>query len=167
MRPDRVLLGRVAGVHGLDGGLKIDPVSDRWREWPASLTRVGVDGLGDVALAVRAVRIAAGRPVLLLATVTTRTAAEALVGAAVWRPSEDLPALGDDQFWWHQLVGLLVKDETGTTVGRVEAVEPGPAHDWLRVSAGPRAFWVPFVAAWVVVRLEEGEVHLKRAMEML
>jgi 16S rRNA processing protein RimM len=163
MTDDRVLLGRIVGVHGLDGGIRVAPESDRWRSWGQTLTRVYVERLGPDPVSVTEVRVARGFPVLRLVGISDRAAATALVGSRLWRPVEDLERLPDGQYWWHELVGLSVRDAEGQAVGRVDKIQPGPAHDWLLVRSGSRLHWIPFVAAWVDVIPEQGEVRLKRS----
>jgi 16S rRNA processing protein RimM len=163
MADDRVLLGRIVGVHGLDGGLRVAPESDRWPSWGQTLARVYVERLGPEPVPVRQVGVARGTPVLRLEGVADRTAALALVGSRIWRPAEDLERLPEGQYWWHELVGLSVRNLDGQIVGPVEGIQPGPAHDWLLVRSGTTVRWIPFVADWVEVVRERGEVRLKRS----
>jgi len=146
---DRVRIGHVVGVHGLDGGLRMVPESDHWREWPTNLRRVQVDQLGPDAVRVRTVTPLNNQVVVAVEGVTTREAAERLRGAVVYRPLEDLPPLAPDRYYWYELTGRPVLGPDGRRFGVVAAVEPGRAHDWLVVGAGHRAVRIPFVKAWV------------------
>lgn len=154
-----VRIGQVVGVHGIDGGMKLLPESDQWRQWPTSLRRVRIDRLGETPVAVRRVRLLTDRPVLVVEGVQDRDAAERLRGAIVFRPLEDLPRLEPDSYYWHDLAGRPVVARDGTPVGTVEAVEPGPAHDWLVVEGPAKTVLVPFVRAWVRVA-SDGPIEL-------
>jgi 16S rRNA processing protein RimM len=67
--------------------------------------------------------------------------------------------LAPDEFWSHQLVGLVVFDREGTRRGVVDDVLPGTAHDLLSVRLdGGAAVLVPAVAALVTVELDAGRV---------
>lgn len=157
-------IGEVVGLHGIDGGLKIAPDSDQWRTWPDNLERVRIDRLASGPTLVRSVRIAAGRPVLLVDGVESREAADALRGALVYRPLQDLPALETDMYYWHELAGARVLSMHGEPAGTVAAIEPGPAHDWLVVHGERGSFLVPFVRAWVR-RLPDGTLALQQDPE--
>lgn len=160
MDTDTVQIGEVVAAHGLDGGLKVYPTSDhaeRWTEW---LRAVIVDRLGPRPRPARVVRVAGALPVLRVEGVADRTAAERLVGAVLSVPVADLPALGADEFYWFQLVGLTVVDREGRPVGRVRHVRRTGAHDVIEVEEGTRWALVPFVRAWVELDWPAGRMRL-------
>jgi|BEDMetMinimDraft_2_1075160.scaffolds.fasta_scaffold02746_3 16S rRNA processing protein RimM len=160
MDTDTVQIGEVVAAHGLDGGLKVYPTSDhaeRWAEW---LSAVIVDRLGPEPRPARVARVAGGLPVLRVEGIEDRTAAERLVGAVVWVPTADLPRLGADEFYWFQLVGLLVTDRDGRPAGRVRHVRRTGAHDVIEVEQGSRRALVPFVRAWVELDWPAGRLRL-------
>ena len=63
-----------------------------------------------------------------------RDAAAALTGATLY--ASPLPPDGDE-LWVHELVGAIVTDATGRTLGVVASVEANPAHDLLVLDTGP------------------------------
>jgi 16S rRNA processing protein RimM len=114
---ERLVVARVTGAKGLAGTLRIEALTD----WPEHLevgslvflegeegTRriVGVEH-GGRALAVR------------LEDVTTRGAADALVGRYLEAEAADLPP---GTFYWHEIEGMTAIDEAGARVGTVEEV---------------------------------------------
>ena len=56
---------------------------------------------------------------LKLRGIDDRTAAEALRGAEVVADRDELPALADDEIYWHQLIGLRVVTTDGREVGEI------------------------------------------------
>ncbi|MDA8199636.1 MAG: ribosome maturation factor RimM [Thermaerobacter sp.] len=158
---DPVRIGRIVGVHGLDGGLKVYPASDHVDTWALRLRRVWLQG---EARTVRGGRTAGGQPVILLSGVTDRTTAERLVGADVFVAGEELPGLPPNEYYWHDLIGLRVFDVEGERVGIATAVVRG-AGDVLEVE-GPRGrALVPLALAWVDVNPAGGRVTLRRVPE--
>jgi 16S rRNA processing protein RimM len=146
-----IRIGEVVAPHGLDGGLKVLPASDHHRGWRGRLTTVAVDRWAMRAVGVREVREAAGLPVLWLDGVTTRSQAEALVGARLFVDAATLPPLPSGQYWWHELLDLPVEWPDGMVRGQVAHVLRAGPHDVLEVT-GPTGHWlVPFVRAWVTV----------------
>ena len=71
-----------------------------------------------------------------LSGVTTKEQADALKGTRLYVPRERLPALGDDEFYHADLIGLEVVDTGGATLGRITAVHDHGAGDLLEI-AGP------------------------------
>jgi 16S rRNA processing protein RimM len=146
-------VGRVTGLHGVHGKIKVAPLSGD----PSGLLAakvVRVVGAGDPVpereYEVVAAHRAGGCAVFSLRGVDSAEAAGALSGAAVSVRRDQLPALPDDEFYWADLVGCEVVDEGGSLLGEVVAVTPGPAHDWLVVRrAGGEEGLLPVVAAFL------------------
>ena len=145
----------------MDGGLKVHPASDHVDTWARRLRRVWLNG---EARTVRGGRVAGGQPVILLAGVSDRTAAERLVGSDVFVAADQLPALPPDEYYWHELIGMPVFDGDGERVGVATAVVRA-AGDVLEVE-GPRGrALVPLALAWVDVNLAAGRVTLRQVPE--
>ena len=88
--------------------------------------------------------------ILSLEEVTDMTSAEHLRDFVLYVPREELWPLEDGEFLVHELEGFQLLDHaTGDALGTVETIEPGGAHDFLRVSAAGKSFLVPFVKAYV------------------
>jgi 16S rRNA processing protein RimM len=139
--------GRVAGVFGLRGELKV------------AASRIGDDALHDGmdvravlrdgtsrTLRIRSLRRHQGRPLIAFNGIDDANTAEALVGAtlAIDRGAVDL---AKDEYFDEDLVGCALVDADGTALGEVVAVEHYPAQDVLLV--GARRAMVPLVRAFV------------------
>ncbi len=121
-----VVAGRVGRPHGLDGSFYVlAPV-------PALLGRgrvVTVDG------AAREIVRRAGtedRPLVRLEGCEDRGAAAALGGVELRVARAEAPALGEDEWWATDLVGLRVVDGE-REVGRVDALRALPSCEVLEV----------------------------------
>ncbi len=121
-----VVAGRVGRPHGLDGSFYVlEPV-------PALLGRgrvVTVDG------AAREIVRRAGtedRPLVRLEGCEDRGAAAALGGVELRVARVEAPALGEDEWWATDLVGLRVVDGE-REVGRVDALRALPSCEVLEV----------------------------------
>ncbi len=145
--------GRVAGVFGLRGELKVAP------------SRIGDDALaagvavratlsdGSVReLCVRSLRRHQGRPLVTFDGVDDANAAQVLVGAALAIDRSDVE-LDDGEYFDDDLVGCALVDAAGATLAEVIAVEHYPAQDVLIVvlspAQGARRAMVPLVRAFV------------------
>lgn len=132
--------GRVGRAHGLDGSFYVtEPVS--------SLLALG----GELTLEGRTreiVRLAGTelRPIVRLEGVEGRDAAEALRGAPLTVAREQAPALGEDEWWAHELEGCTVRDGSDVlgTVTRLLALPSCEALE-VRPADGGQALLVPLV----------------------
>ncbi len=166
-----VCLGAVTGVVGLKGEVRIKPFT----EDPGALGRYGPVTLepgGQVAV-VANVRPAKGGVIVRFTGVDDRNAAEALKGKRLYVPRDALPALEDEDEFYHQdLIGLEVEDTDGQHVGRVKAVQDFGAGAVLEVASPDaskglgKTFMVPFTRADVPeVDIKAGRVVIRRLGE--
>jgi 16S rRNA processing protein RimM len=130
--------GRVGRPHGLDGSFYV-------LEARAALLTNGarVRVAGREADVVRR----AGtdeRPILRLAGVDGRDAAEELRGLELLVPRSAAPPLEDDEWWAEDLVGCRVVDGD-RELGRVGRLVPLPSCEALEVTGGGEDFLVPLV----------------------
>lgn len=147
-RRAEVNAGRIAGVFGLRGELKLDA------------SRVGDDALRDGLtgrllfadgtereVTIDAVRRQKGRPLIHLAGINDANAATALVGARLSIARADAP-LGEGEYFDDDLIGCRLVDETQRERGTVVDVVHYPNQDVLVV--GEERALVPLVRAFVV-----------------
>ncbi|MGB1417007.1 MAG: ribosome maturation factor RimM [Synechococcus sp.] len=159
-------VGKVVGVQGLRGDLRINPRSD----FPERFTSPGPRWLShprqDEPMAVELLR---GRQlpgkslfVVHFEGVDDRSSAEALVGRELLVPADDRPQLEEGEFHRMDLVGLEVRvDDNTTAIGTVSDLISG-GNDLLEIQLlDGRTVLVPFVDAIVPdVELESGWLRL-------
>jgi 16S rRNA processing protein RimM len=137
---ERTAVGRVGRPHGLDGSFYVT------RPLARALTlgaRVRV-GAREAEIVRRAGTDA--RPLVRLSGIEDRAGAEAARGAELSVPREDMPALGPDEWWAHELEGCTVVDGD-RQVGVVERLLELPSCEALEVSLSdaPGTLLVPLV----------------------
>jgi 16S rRNA processing protein RimM len=107
---------------------------------------------GDRRLVITASRPHQDRWIVHFDGVDSRDAAEELRGAVLTADRLDTSDAGE--LWVHELIDAVVRDRTGTELGRVVAVEANPAHDLLVLDGGgliPVVFVVEHAAGVVTV----------------
>jgi len=89
-----------------------------------------------------------GRGILLVALegVTDRDAAEALAGARLLVPEEDLPSPAPDEFYYHEVAGFRVETTTGVFLGTIHETFSTGLNDVLVVRNGEREHLIPVIA---------------------
>jgi len=136
-REGAVVLGRVAGAHGLRGQLRVSAAGDAAENAmrvPQVWLSPSEEDPGDREFSV--LQLAAGRPGELRMTlkgVGDRDAAEALRGLWVLARAEDLEALPPGEYYAHQLLGCRVEDTAGRAIGVVRRIWETGAPDVLVV----------------------------------
>lgn len=141
MAENRVTLAAVAGAHGVGGEVRLR----LFAESVDSLKRHRRLFAGERVLTLRSVRAGSSGAVARFAEISDRSAAEALRGTLLTVPREELPALGEGEYYHADLIGLAVESPAGEPLGTVVAVENFGAGDLLEVERpdGRRAL-IPF-----------------------
>jgi 16S rRNA processing protein RimM len=153
--PERVTMGRVSGVYGVRGWLRVrsdcEPAERLldYSPWQLKTAR------GWRSHALESGRAHGSGLVAKLATVDDREQARGLVGADIAVDRSQLPALAEDEYYWTDIIGLDVVTRTGESLGRVTALMETGANDVLVVS-GDRERLVPFIRDRVVLRIDAG-----------
>jgi 16S rRNA processing protein RimM len=152
-----IVLGHLAGVHGIKGWVKVHSYTDpreaifNYQPWL----------LGDSAVKTEVLEGKASGKFLLarLRNVETRDAAEALQGQKIAVGRSSLPTLQGSEFYWADLVGLKVLNQDGAELGQIREMLATGAND-VMVVEGDRERLIPFVMGHYVnqVDLERGFV---------
>ncbi len=144
---DLIVVATLTRAHGLDGELLVRPETDAPEATYAVGARFTVD---DPPLGLPPeLTLATARPhgrgwALGFEEIDNRELAERYAGRRLLVPRAQLPDLGENEFFLHQLVGLEVRDASDGPVGRVAAVYDAAGVPLLAVMAGGRERLVPF-----------------------
>lgn len=162
MSQRRILLGQIAGAHGIKGDVLIKTYTGE----PGDIGAYGplADEEGRRSFAVQVRRLTQNGVVAGIKGVTDRTAAEALKGVQLYVARERLPLPRDDEYYHADLVGLAAMDPEGAAIGTVVAVRNHGAGDLLEIAlaASRDTELVPFTQAFVPeVRLGEGTIVVR------
>ncbi|MCL2589559.1 MAG: ribosome maturation factor RimM [Betaproteobacteria bacterium] len=150
-----IVLGRIAAPFGVKGWLKIQPFGDDPKLWevmphwwlaPEPKTPDGQ----WVRYALRGCQPHSKGLIACLEGIDDRSTAEPFSGWYVAAPCESLPSTEENEYYWGDLIGMAVHDETGELLGEVENLLSTGAHDVLQVRDGDTERLIPFVAAYVL-----------------
>lgn len=140
-------VARVMGVRGLAGDLRVMVLTDDPDRLAAG-ERVIVDG-ESTARTIVLVGSSKHGPVIRLSGIDDRGQAAALIGRHLSAPEGGDP-LPLGSYWWHELEGLVVVDEAGNPVGRLEEVFRAGGNEVYRVVGPSGEILVPALKSVVV-----------------
>jgi 16S rRNA processing protein RimM len=117
-----VTIGKIIGVHGVGGEVKVTSYSDVPGRFEG-LTQVQVQHpSGRRTLAVVGRRRSAKGHLLRFASIETPEAARSLVGGFLQIPEERLAPPSKDCYYEYQLLGMNVRGEDGASLGVLKEV---------------------------------------------
>jgi len=159
--PSRVALGRIAGLYGVQGWVKLHSYTEpreaildyrefllndagRWRE--SRFVEGRTHGKGVVAH---------------IADIDDRDDARAMIGAEIAVSRDQLPEPEAGHYYWADLEGLRVMDGDERELGTVDHLLATGANDVLVVQ-GEREILIPFLVGTVIreVDLDESRIHV-------
>jgi 16S rRNA processing protein RimM len=142
----RVLIGRIVGLYGVQGWLKIESWAEpRMRIFdyqPWLLT--AAPGVETEISGVKGRSQGKGM-VAQLPGVDDREQAAALIGNDIYVSREQLPAPAKDEYYWVDLEGMEVVTTEDVKLGRVSHLFATGANDVVVVRDGERERLIPFV----------------------
>jgi len=146
---DRLCVGVIAGAFGVRGEVRLKSFCSD----PTAIAGYGALQTKDGArsFTVKLTRPVAGGLGARLSGVATKEEADALRGTSLYVGRDRLPALGSDEFYHADLIGLEVRDTGGAQVGVVHAVLNHGAGDLLEIArpGGQEPLLLPFTRAVV------------------
>jgi 16S rRNA processing protein RimM len=149
--PPFVVVGQVSKPHGTKGELFIWPLTDRPETTFVPGVRLQVaDSSGNLPdEGFPPMDISAGRAyrrgyLVSVEGIDDRNAADPLHGRYLLRPFAEVEPAGEDEIFYHRLLGLRVVTMDGEEVGEVLEVHHMEPADLLEVSRGDRTVLIPF-----------------------
>ena len=142
------VVGRIGRPHGLRGEVTVQLRTD----FPEQRFAAGSQLRGDIgrSLVVETARPHRGALLVRFAGIADREAAAELCGCTLSIDAAELPDLADpEEFYDHQLEGLVAVGPDGTALGTVREVVHAPASDLLVLDTEHGDVLVPFVQAIV------------------
>jgi len=140
-----VLMGEIGAAQGLKGEVRLRSYTQE----PAGIAAYGAleDDKGHV-IEIETVRVTPKALIARIKGVTTREAAEALTHTKLYLPRARLPESDAEEWYYADLIGLAVVDNTGVMIGTVAALHNFGAGDILEIApvSGDANLLVPFTS---------------------
>ncbi len=150
----RILLGKIVGVFGVKGWVKLQSHTEPRRAlfdylpWTLRQREVERD-IAEIEGREQGRGLVAHLP-----GIDTRELAETLIGTEIWVERDALPKPRKGEYYWVDLENLAVQTVAGLSLGRVSHVFATGANDVLAVRDGERERLVPFLTDDVIKRVD-------------
>ncbi len=137
-------IGKVTGVHGLNGNLKVWSFADSIDTFSPG-RKVLLQTKKDLSQPFDILKALPHKKGILLSLkgIDSRTLAENLVGSDILINRDQLPEPEEGTWYWQDLLGLDVFDATKGFIGKVKEVFPTAAHNILVVVDNKNETLVP------------------------
>ncbi len=158
-----VQMAVIGAPHGVKGEVRVKTFTGD----PLALGDYGPLRAADGrTFTVAAIRPAKTVVVVRFKEIASREAAETATGTELFIDRSALPDdLDDDEFYHADLIGLAVRDETGSSIGKVAAIQNFGGGDIVEVAlAGRRTVMIPFtLAAIPEISVRDGFIRIDSA----
>jgi len=142
----RVLMGRIVGLYGVQGWLKIESWAEpRMRIFDYQPWLLSVAPGEELKISGVKGRAQGKGMVAQLPDVVDREQATALIGTDIYVIREQLPKPAEGEYYWVDLEGLEVVTTQDVVLGRVSHLFATGANDVVVVRDGERERLVPFI----------------------
>ncbi|MEY3970486.1 MAG: hypothetical protein RLZZ80_184 [Pseudomonadota bacterium] len=145
---DLVVLGRIRAPVGTKGQLRVASLfpgdvqesvlfdaEQLWAKGPGGWLRLDVTLCQPVGKEAR----------MGFAQIDSRDLAEQMLGFELGVSRAELPEPAPDEFYWEDLVGCVVTNRQGESLGLVDRLETNGVHDWIVVGH----HWIPYVDRYI------------------
>ncbi|RJR43523.1 MAG: 16S rRNA processing protein RimM [Desulfobacteraceae bacterium] len=125
-----LLLGKVLRPHGLGGLLRIDSYAESCDSFPAGskvfLRNAGGEWREERVLSLHPHK---GAFLMKLKGLSTVEEAEGMRGASIYVKKSGVGQKDQDEYFWHEIIGLEVYLKTGSYVGEIENILATRSND--------------------------------------
>ena len=142
----KIYLGKITGVHGIKGWLKIQSFSsppENILNYPQWI--INNQGKEDF-YSIEQGRKQKNKIVVKLEKINDRNTAESLINSKIQILRSDLPKLSKENYYWSDLVGLSVLNSEDKLIGKIESLIETGANDVMVVNTSKdERILIPFV----------------------
>ena len=159
----KIYLGKITGVHGIKGWLKIQSFSsplENILNYPSWI--INNQGEEDF-YSIEQGRKQNNKIVVKLENIDDRNTAKSLINSKIQILRSDLPKLSNENYYWSDLVGLSVLNSEEKVIGKIESLIETGANDVMVINtAKDERVLVPFVMHEIIkeVNLELNYVRI-------
>lgn len=150
---DWVILGQFGRAHGIKGFITVHSFTEprenilRYDEWYVHLNNQWQ------MLALLQIEVNDKHILVKVDGYNEREQIAALTNVEIGVPGKELPELEEGEYYWHQLIGMQVINQSGEDFGLVQEIIPTGANDVLAVQ-GDRRYLIPYLPGRYVIKVD-------------
>ncbi|MEJ2717240.1 MAG: ribosome maturation factor RimM [Deltaproteobacteria bacterium] len=141
-----VVIGQAVKPFGIRGEIKIKPYTESFEAFKRSPVLV----FDETPYTVLKIRIHKGAALASLQGIDSPEKAKELAGSLVKTNAENLPPKQEDEYYWHELIGMSVYTLEGRSLGELTQIIETGAHDVLQVEGAYGEILLPMIDEVVV-----------------
>jgi len=154
MKGEHIIIGRVSGLHGIKGNLRIHYFNEKRSDFFSYRKVYLEDRDGHVrSYEVQEAKIHKKFISVRLKGCEEAGDAEKLIGSSVLIKRESLTPPGDGEYYWFEIIGMDVVTDEGRPLGRVETILPTGSNDVYLVQGSGGEWLIPAIEE-VVLRVD-------------
>ena len=144
--PPFLIVGKILKPHGIRGAVKVQSITDHPERFKQiDMIYIGNEEQPKKEYQLEQVVFTPKHLVIYLNGVNSRNDAEVLRDRYLYVPKPDAIVLPEGAFFYYELIGMQVQDETGVILGIVKDVVDYPAQRLLVVKKDSQDYLVPDV----------------------
>jgi 16S rRNA processing protein RimM len=166
---NRIVIGRVSKPHGMKGEIRIEYFNSEDPNFFSRYQMIFIQGDTGSPQPYRPIAVRPHKKFVLaqLEGVRTREEAEQLRGKAVLVDITELPSLDEDEYYWHEILGMRVVTEEGENVGKITEILPTGSNDVYVVREGERECLIPAIKEVIISIDKKARTIVMRPLEGL
>jgi len=141
-------VGTIVNTHGIRGEVRVIATTDFPEERFKKGNKLVIDGKNPVEVTIATVRNHKQFVLLSFKDLQNINLVEQFKTHDLMVPEEDLQDLDEDEFYYHEIVGLEVIDNaSGRVLGKVTEIMELPANDvWVVKAKGQDDLFIPYIS---------------------
>jgi len=127
---EHLLVGKIVGLHGLKGDLKVHSYTDTLDVYRAGHS-VLIQSAGGTNRVYVIEKAKPHKKVVLLSlrSISAIHSAERFIGSDIFVKKQSLPELEKGTYYWFDIIGLPVFSKENTCIGSITSIIPTGGHD--------------------------------------
>lgn len=145
-------VGKIVNTHGIRGEVRVISLTDFPEERYRSGAKLTLfkEGKAPLELTVKSHRKHKNFDLLTFEGYPNINDVEPFRDGILKVDKEDLVDLAENEFYYHEIIGLTVKEADGTEIGKIkEILSPGANDVWVVQRKGKKDALIPYIASVV------------------
>lgn len=152
---ERILLGKIVGVFGIKGWLKVHSYTDPKENIFSYETLLLKEKSGWQTIKLQDGKVHGKGLVVKLKEIDDRTKAETYLGSEIYVNREQMEVLSADEYYWHDLIDCEVINAQDIRLGKVKRLMETGANDVLVLKPNDRL--LPYIWQQVIKSVDVKE----------